>query len=73
MVVNSIIKYNQFSSVYKQLDLSPGEIKVLRHSCSEKTNKEIAELLCLSVAEVESHKKNINAKASIHNDLINAA
>jgi len=45
--------------------LSHREIEVLREIASGKTNKEIADKLCISVNTVMSHRKNITAKLGI--------
>lgn len=45
--------------------LSHREIEVLREVASGKTNKEIADALCISVNTVISHRKNISSKLGI--------
>lgn len=47
--------------------LSNRETEVVRLICQEKTNKEIADLLCLSVRTVESHRKSIMKKTNSKN------
>jgi len=45
--------------------LSQREIQVLREIASGKTNKEIADTLCISVNTVITHRKNISSKLEI--------
>ena len=47
--------------------LSQREVEVLSHIAYGKTNKEIAEELCISIATVVSHRKNIMDKLNIRN------
>jgi DNA-binding NarL/FixJ family response regulator len=47
--------------------LSTREKEVLQLLASGKTNKEIAELLFISVATVETHRNNIFQKLHLHN------
>ena len=47
--------------------LSQREVEVLSHIAYGKTNKEIAEELCISMATVVSHRKNIMDKLNIRN------
>jgi len=46
-------------------ELSQREREVLREVASGKTNKEIADLLCISVNTVITHRKNISSKLGI--------
>lgn len=47
--------------------LSSREIEVLSHIAYGKTNKEIANTLCISLSTVVSHRKHIMDKLNIHN------
>lgn len=47
--------------------LSSREIEVLSHIAYGKTNKEIANALCISLSTVVSHRKHIMDKLNIHN------
>jgi DNA-binding CsgD family transcriptional regulator len=51
--------------LYDRGELSAREIDVLRELSSGKTNKEIADTLCISVNTVITHRKNISAKLGI--------
>jgi two-component system response regulator NreC len=46
--------------------LTPREIEVLIHIAEGCTNREIAELLCLSVKTVDRHRENILQKLNLH-------
>jgi two-component system, NarL family, response regulator DegU len=47
-------------------DLTPAERRVLKMIAYEKTSKEIAEALCVSVRTVEHHRSNICEKLDLH-------
>lgn len=46
--------------------LSPREIEVIKHVATGLSNKEIADIMCLSTHTVMSHRKNIARKLDIH-------
>ncbi|WP_340065019.1 response regulator transcription factor [Ascidiimonas aurantiaca] len=46
--------------------LTPSEKKILRYIASDKTNKEIADLLYISARTVEKHRSNIIQKLNLH-------
>lgn len=46
----------------KTTPLSPKELKILKLTCNEKTNKEIAKALKMGISTVELHKSNIYRK-----------
>lgn len=46
--------------------LTPAEMKVLSHIADEKTSREIAELLFISVRTVDNHRTNICHKLNLH-------
>jgi DNA-binding NarL/FixJ family response regulator len=48
-------------------ELSDRETEVLKLLAEGSTNREIAELLCLSVKTVTSHRSSIMEKLDIHN------
>ncbi len=48
-----------------QGELSSREIDVLREVASGKTNKEIADALCISINTVITHRRNVSAKLGI--------
>lgn len=60
---------SRLSSVY--LKFTPTEIKISNLVKQGKTTKEIAELLCLSIKTIESHRKSIRGKLSIKNTKTN--
>ena len=47
-------------------DLTPAERRVLRLVAEEKTSKEIAEILCISLRTVENHRSHICDKLDLH-------
>lgn len=47
-------------------DLTPAERRVLKLIAEEKTSKQIADLLCVSVRTVETHRANICEKLDLH-------
>jgi len=55
--------------------LSPRETEVLKLLAEGRTNSELAELLCLSVKTVMSHRANVMEKLGVHNrtDLVRFA
>jgi two-component system response regulator NreC len=46
--------------------LTPREIEVLTHIAEGRTNRDIAELLCISVKTVDRHRENILHKLNLH-------
>lgn len=64
------IDNNQYDDSYKQkFNLSKREIEVLKEVLQGKTNKEIADFLCLSVFTVETHRKHIHQKLGVSNSI----
>lgn len=68
-VVSKIIVSNaitqrekEMEPVFKQLALSPRELDVLKLLCDEKSNKQIAEALSISLATVDFHRQSIYKK-----------
>ena len=47
-------------------ELSAREVEILKHIAQGRSNKEIADILCLSTHTVMSHRKNIARKLDIH-------
>ncbi|MGA2176889.1 MAG: response regulator transcription factor [Verrucomicrobiota bacterium] len=47
-------------------DLTPAERRVLKHIAEDRTSKEIADLLHISVRTVENHRLNICQKLNLH-------
>ncbi len=54
-----------YTNLYDSLSLR--EKEVLRHILSEKTNKEIAENLCISMSTVKSHRSSLMKKLGVNN------
>lgn len=65
--VLSIIKEaKKLESAATDSQLSSREREVLRELAGGKTNKEIADTLCISINTVITHRKNISGKLGIH-------
>lgn len=64
--VLSIIKEAKKSESGSESQLSAREREVLRELAGGKTNKEIADTLCISINTVITHRKNISGKLGIH-------
>ncbi|HXI89051.1 MAG TPA: helix-turn-helix transcriptional regulator, partial [Blastocatellia bacterium] len=47
-------------------DLTPTERTILKMIAAEKTSKQIADELCISVRTVEHHRSNICEKLDLH-------
>jgi len=62
-VVNN--EFNDLTVLHESL--SERETQIVKFICSGKTNKEIAELMFLSVRTIESHRKNISEKTKCTN------
>ena len=64
--VLSIIKEAKKIESASESQLSTREREVLRELAGGKTNKEIADTLCISINTVITHRKNISGKLGIH-------
>lgn len=64
--VLSIIKEAKKAETSNDTQLSSREREVLRELAGGKTNKEIADTLCISINTVITHRKNISTKLGIH-------
>jgi DNA-binding NarL/FixJ family response regulator len=62
IVSNAIKKGDSIEPVFKQLSLSAREQDVLKLLCDEKTNKQIAENLNISLSTVDFHRQSIYKK-----------
>ena len=62
----SIIKEAKKQETPSESQLSSREREVLRELAGGKTNKEIADTLCISINTVITHRKNISTKLGIH-------
>lgn len=64
--VLTIIKEAKKNESGSESQLSAREKEVLRELAGGKTNKEIADTLCISINTVITHRKNISGKLGIH-------
>lgn len=64
--VLSIIKEAKKLEAVTESQISPREREVLKELAGGKTNKEIADTLCISINTVITHRKNISSKLGIH-------
>lgn len=64
LVVAASMDNKSYASSYKQLELTSRETDVLKHVCEEKTNKQIAEILQITVDTVDFHRKSIYRKTN---------
>lgn len=61
---------SQYDDVYRRkYQLSKREIEVLKLIAEGKTNKDVAEILALSVHTVETHRKHIHNKLGVSNSI----
>ena len=66
-VLCEAVKKGNVSASFSKPELSEQEQEVLRLICAEKTNKEIADHLILSVRTVDGHRERILAKIGARN------
>ncbi|HPE97734.1 MAG: response regulator transcription factor [Chitinophagales bacterium] len=66
-VLCEAVKKGNVSASFSKPELSEREQEVLRLICAEKTNKEIADHLILSVRTVDGHRERILAKIGARN------
>jgi two-component system response regulator NreC len=59
-------EYRALAQGERQSTLTPREVEVLTYIAEGCTNREIAELLCLSVKTVDRHRENILQKLNLH-------
>jgi DNA-binding NarL/FixJ family response regulator len=52
---------------FKKTDLSETEEQIIRLTCEQKTNKEIADIMCFSPRTIESYKRSIHKKTKTLN------
>jgi DNA-binding NarL/FixJ family response regulator len=62
IVVSSSLNDQKFKPFYEELGLSTRELEVLKLICEEKTNKEIAMKLDISLSTVDYHRQSIYRK-----------
>lgn len=66
MVVNTSLIDQNFKPFYEEIGLTAREIEVLKLICQEKTNKEIALKLDISLATVDYHRQSIYRKTQLN-------
>ncbi|XOV69343.1 MAG: response regulator [Fluviicola sp.] len=66
-LLNRIINSEGPKSKFSQDPLTSREHQIVELVCSGKTNKEIANILCLSVRTIEVHRNTINKKTNTRN------
>lgn len=66
-LLNRIINSNHAQPRIADEVLTSRELQIVELVCAGKTNKEIANLLCLSVRTVEAHRNTINKKTNTKN------
>ncbi|EOR93101.1 two component transcriptional regulator, LuxR family [Arcticibacter svalbardensis MN12-7] len=65
-LINSINKIGEDQSVLKNVvNLTEREKEFLRHLCSEKTYKEIADMMCVSPRTIDSYRDNLLEKLQV--------
>jgi DNA-binding NarL/FixJ family response regulator len=52
---------------FKKTDLTETEEQIVKLICEQKTNKEIADVMCFSPRTIESYKRSIHQKTKTHN------
>ncbi|MFT5727105.1 MAG: DNA-binding NarL/FixJ family response regulator [Desulforhopalus sp.] len=66
-----IFSTHRHDAVFTNAKLAPRELQVVHYIRQDKTSKEIADLLNLTVSTVESYRENIRKKLGIKNQQIN--
>lgn len=62
-----IVELNKPKPSLKQVKLSSRELEVLKLICKEHTNREIADILCLSPRTIDTYRENIFQKTGAKN------
>lgn len=66
-LINKLIKSNEVQPIFTSIQLTAREVQVLELLCNGKLNKEIADLLCISVRTVETHRRSLGDKTNSRN------
>lgn len=66
-LIRDRMHYGQKKEANGSIKLTDRELEILRLICDQKTNKEIAELIYISVRTVEGHRKNLLEKTASKN------
>lgn len=61
------LKLKKYEATMDNIRLTKRELDILHIAVQEKTNKEIADMLCISEKTVEVHKSNLYAKLEVKN------
>ncbi|MEJ2710694.1 MAG: response regulator transcription factor [Anaerolineales bacterium] len=67
LVIEDYLRWGDLKSRQNHSDLSPREREVLQLIAEGYTNKQIAEILCISIKTVQSHRSNLMQKLDLHN------
>ena len=67
LVIEDYLRWGDIKSRQNDSGLSPREREVLQLIAEGYTNKQIAEILCISIKTVQSHRSNLMQKLDLHN------
>lgn len=75
LVIEDYLRWGDLSANQSSNGLSPREHEVLQLIAEGYTNKQIAEILCISIKTVQAHRGNIMSKLDLHDrsDLVKYA
>lgn len=75
LVVENYLRWGEFQKNISSDGLTPRESEVLQLIAEGYSNKQIAEILCISIKTVQAHRLNLMSKLDLHNraDLIKYA
>ena len=66
-MIRSLVHSKKINPVFQQTSLSERELEVVRLICKEYTNKEIAEVFCLSPRTIDTYRESIMKKTKAKN------
>jgi DNA-binding NarL/FixJ family response regulator len=66
LVIEDYLRWGDLQSTQQENDLSPREREVLQLIAEGYTNKQIAEILVISVKTVQTHRTNLMSKLDLH-------
>jgi two-component system response regulator NreC len=67
LVIEDYLRWGDLKSQQNDSGLSPREREVLQLIAEGYTNKQIAQILCISIKTVQSHRSNLMQKLDLHN------
>lgn len=75
LVIENYLRWGEFQKNNPTDGLTPRESEILQLIAEGYSNKQIAEILCISIKTVQSHRLNLMSKLDLHNraDLIKYA